>query len=263
MSRKRTLPDVYRSRKRVCAAPANHSGQEVLNTNGVDWNDGESSNHIDNSIVPNDTSCALAYLKNLFPVEKFEGRLPPVILQHQLYAIVTNRTVVDQQLMELRNSGKIKLFKLGTDASEFCVLFTEDYKSHVRKFIQNMSLNQAVIERFLTMVVDQCQDISLSKHKLMTELKFKDDEITQLVKACVLTVRDVGSWWMAFPGAGIFMKSFIRGRKAVLMMIRKCKYKEIIREELKSRKLPRIARLGMEYHIHDLIGADLVEWYVE
>ena len=46
MSRKRTLPDVYRSRKRVCAVPANHSGQEVLNTNGVDWNDGESSNHI-------------------------------------------------------------------------------------------------------------------------------------------------------------------------------------------------------------------------
>jgi len=46
MSRKRTLPDVYRSRKRVCATPANHSSQEALNTNGVDWNDGESSNHI-------------------------------------------------------------------------------------------------------------------------------------------------------------------------------------------------------------------------
>jgi len=53
----------------------------------------------DNSIVPNDTSCALAYLKNLFPVEKFEGRLPPIILQHQLYAIVSNRTLVDQQLV--------------------------------------------------------------------------------------------------------------------------------------------------------------------
>ena len=53
---------------------------------------------------------------------------------------------------------------------------------------------------------------------------------SQLVKACVLTVRDVGSWWIAIPSAGVFMKSFIRGRKAVLTMIRKCKYKEIIRE---------------------------------
>ena len=52
--------------------------------------------------------------------------------------------------MELRNSGKIKLFKFGSEASEFCVLFTEDYKSHVRKFIQNMSLNQAVIGKYTT-----------------------------------------------------------------------------------------------------------------
>ena len=53
---------------------------------------------------------------------------------------------------------------------------------------------------------------------------------SQLVKASVLTVRDVGSWWVAIPCAGVFMKTFIRGRKAVLMMIRKCKYKEILQK---------------------------------
>jgi hypothetical protein len=51
----------------------------------------------------------------------------------------------------------------------------------------------------------------------------------QLVKAGVLTVRDVGSWWLAIPSAGLYMKSFNRGRKAVLTMIRKSKYKEILR----------------------------------
>ena len=49
-----------------------------------------------------------------------------------------------------------------------------------------------------------------------------------LVKAGVLVVRDVGSWWFTIPGAGIFMKSHLRGRKAVLTMIRKCKYREIL-----------------------------------
>ena len=44
----------------------------------------------------------------------------------------------------------------------------------------------------------------------------------------MLTVRDVGSWWLAIPSAGLYMKSFIRGRKAVLTMIRKSKYKEIL-----------------------------------
>jgi len=55
--------------------------------------------------------------------------------------------------MELRNCGKIKLFKLGSEASEFCVLYADDYKSHVRKFIQNMSLNQAVIGKYLMRAV--------------------------------------------------------------------------------------------------------------
>lgn len=33
----------------------------------------------------------------------------------------------------------------------------------------------------------------------------------QLVNAGVLTVRDAGSWWLAVPGAGRFIKYFIKG----------------------------------------------------
>ena len=31
-------------------------------------------------------------------------------------------------------------------------------------------------------------------------------------------------------------------------------------QDLEERKLPKVARLGIIYHIHDIIGADLVEW---
>ena len=68
---------------------------------------------------------------------------------------------------------------------------------------------------------------------------------SQLVKASVLTVRDVGSWWIAIPCAGIYMKSFIRGRKAMLTMIRKCKYKEILQKVIIK---------------HDIINIDLVSF---
>ena len=44
----------------------------------------------------------------------------------------------------------------------------------------------------------------------------------------MLTVRDVGSWWLAIPNAGIFIKNFVRGRKATLMMIKKSKYREVL-----------------------------------
>ena len=51
----------------------------------------------------------------------------------------------------------------------------------------------------------------------------------QLLKASVLTVKAVGSWWLAVPNTGMFMKSLLRGRKAILTMIKKSKYKEILK----------------------------------
>ena len=34
----------------------------------------------------------------------------------------------------------------------------------------------------------------------------------QLVNTGILTTRDVGSWWLSIPGAGIFMKNFSNGK---------------------------------------------------
>ena len=35
---------------------------------------------------------------------------------------------------------------------------------------------------------------------------------SHLVNTGVLTTRDVGSWWLSIPGAGVFMKNFSNGR---------------------------------------------------
>lgn len=109
-----------------------------------------------------------------------------------------------------------------------------------------------------------------------------------LVNAGVLTVRDAGSWWLAVPGAGRFIKCFVKGmvpqghplgvfrssslthlpfpgpsppgRQAVLSMVRKAKYRELALSELLGRRAPSAVRLGLAYHVHDLIGAQLVDW---
>ncbi|XP_031518594.1 serine/threonine-protein kinase 19 isoform X2 [Papio anubis] len=80
-----------------------------------------------------------------------------------------------------------------------------------------------------------------------------------LVNAGVLTVRDAGSWWLAVPGAGRFIKYFVKGRQAVLGMVRKSKYRELLLSELLGRRAPAVVRLGLTYHVHDLIGAQLVD----
>lgn len=120
--------------------------------------------------------------------------------------------------------------------------------------------------------------------------------LRQLVNAGVLTVRDAGSWWLAVPGAGRFIKYFVKGilsaaealspsrtpfggssdlqtlltfpfscatspgRHAVLGMVRKAKYRELLLSELLGRRAPAAVRLGLAYHVHDLIGAQLVDW---
>lgn len=86
-----------------------------------------------------------------------------------------------------------------------------------------------------------------------------------LVNRGVLLVRDVGknsySWWFGIPGISPFVKSLTKGRGMVQQILKKAKYKELLRSELMSRKLT-VSKLPMEFHIHDIIGSDIVEWYV-
>lgn len=49
--------------------------------------------------TPTDTKSALSYISTIFPSEKFNNRLPPIVMRHQIYAFVKNRTQVDRELV--------------------------------------------------------------------------------------------------------------------------------------------------------------------
>ena len=55
------------------------------------------------SLPVSQTEDCLLYLRTLFPVGAFDvtphHRLPPIILKHQLYALIPDRTLVDRQLV--------------------------------------------------------------------------------------------------------------------------------------------------------------------
>jgi serine/threonine-protein kinase 19 len=57
----------------------------------------------DSSSLVSETEDSLLYLRSLFPVGAFDTsphhRLPPIVLKHQLYALLTDRTLVDRQLV--------------------------------------------------------------------------------------------------------------------------------------------------------------------
>ncbi|XP_075411528.1 winged helix repair factor 1 [Tenrec ecaudatus] len=201
---------------------------------------------------------AIAELVRLFPRGLFEDALPPIALRSQLYSLVPDRTVADRQLKELQEQGEVRVVQLGFDLDAHGIILTEDYRTKVLEACEGRPYAGAV-QKFLTAVLPACGDLSFQQDQMIQTFGFRDPEITQLVNAGVLTVRDAGSWWLAVPGAGRFIKYFVKGRQAVLGMVRKAKYRELLLSEALSRRTPAAVRLGLSYHVHDLIGAQLVD----
>ncbi|XP_045681812.1 serine/threonine-protein kinase 19 isoform X2 [Phyllostomus hastatus] len=195
---------------------------------------------------------AVAELVRLFPRGLFEDALPPIALRSQVYSLVPDRTAADRQLKELQEQGEIRVVQLGFDLDAHGIILTEDYRTRVLKACSGRSYAGAV-QKFLASVLPACRDLSFQQDQMTQTFGFTDTEITQLVNAGIFTVRDAGSWWLAVPGAGRF------GRQAVLGMVRKAKYRELLLSELLGRRVPASVKLGLAYHVHDLIGAQLVD----
>ncbi|XP_047428215.1 serine/threonine-protein kinase 19-like isoform X2 [Mugil cephalus] len=207
---------------------------------------------------PADIRSSLVYLMTLFPRKIFNDTLPQIVMKHQLYSMHSCKTWVDKEVNKLREQGELLMFQFGFDADTFGLVFTSDYKAKVLAGEEG-KVSGATVERFLEKVVSSCMDLSFSKDQMLREFLFTDSEITQLVKSGVLTVRDAGSWWLSIPNSGKFTKYFIQGRKAVLSMVKKSKYNEILKTEIEERRTTSQVKFHMKYHIHDIIGAELVE----
>ncbi|KAM8724720.1 serine/threonine-protein kinase 19 [Acanthopagrus latus] len=213
---------------------------------------------VSNGDGPTDIRSTLEYLMTLFPRKLFNDALPQIVLKHQLYSIHHDKTLVDKELNKLRERGEVLMFQLGFDAEAFGLIFASDYKAKVLAAEEGRA-TRAAVERFLEKVLSSSTDLSFSKDQMLREFLFTDSEITQLVKAGVLTVRDAGSWWLSIPNSGKFTKYFLRGRKAVLGMVKKSKYSEVLQAELEERRTTVHVKFHMKYHVHDIVGAELVE----
>ncbi|KAK7788760.1 hypothetical protein R5R35_013292 [Gryllus longicercus] len=210
---------------------------------------------VQNAQLPSDTESAITYLKSTFPLEKFNEKLPPVLLVHQIYSIVQCKTTVDKQIRALQSKGTIRLFKLGGEETAFVIIYTEDLQKHISKNCPQ----KHVVNIFVNDILPSVQDVIIEKSILKNNFSLSDSCISELMNCGLLAARSITSFWFSFPNAGEFMKTYLRGRKSVIRTIRKCKFSEILQNELEQRKLEKQAKLGMKYHIHDIIGAELVQ----
>ncbi|XP_057367027.1 serine/threonine-protein kinase 19-like [Daphnia carinata] len=196
---------------------------------------------------------ALRQLSMLFPEEKFLGRVPRVVMKHMIYSRIPNRTLVDKEIDELNQTGVIRLFKLGSEEESLAVLFMEQYE----ELIERKCTDLALAKKFIIKILKQIKEISVEKAVLISA-GFTETDIKTIINNCLLTVRTSTTYWFAFPGAGEFMKVYAKGRQNVIRLVKKSKYQQILQNELGQRDMRKTVQLGVQYHIHDIIGADLV-----
>lgn len=209
------------------------------------------------------------------------GCLPPLLLKHQLYVMVGDATAVERDLHRLMRERAVRLVHMNLGADEHAVVLAEDFSTHVRRTCENLGgpapeqvilcarclfLRATVkfdqfahkVDFFLDLVLES-SSISLSKEQLHRQAHLSEADITALVKAGALHIRDAVSLWIGIPNMGGFVDLVRKGRQAVLRCIRRAKYKEMLEHVLEQRKLRDTQRLGSRFHIQDAVGLQLVE----
>jgi len=173
-------------------------------------------------------------------------------MQHMLYAHLDNRTLVDRRVNELIESGRLRAIRLGTLDEETALVDLEEYV----QFCLSKPKNETVMKKFLDMV--KLQPSQVYSREQFAE-KFSEHDVTELVQMGVLTRRNIiGSYWLSAPGIGKFVRCLEKGRKALLLHLRKSKFKQLLRRSIEEKKFTQ-SNLSSTFLIDDAIGIDAVD----
>lgn len=80
--------------------------------------------------------------------------------------------------LSLRDSGRVRLFKLGVSEDQYCLVWTEDYRNHLRTVLGRTQL----CDKFMRVVLPGNQEVSITRGQLREEMKLSEEEITYVVR---------------------------------------------------------------------------------
>ncbi|KAJ4834295.1 hypothetical protein Tsubulata_028305 [Turnera subulata] len=234
----------------------------------------ETSNHdqtpsLEESLTFSDTLVALRIMRAQFPhIDKVSIR--PFVLRSQLYSSVKDRTQVDRELESLRREKVLRIFKLNTGQDDHAIMFLEDYLTQIDRVVKRIEEKKQadveVFEWFKTHVLDTKLDPSIGHQELCLLLshggKFVDKHISLLINAGLLTRQliDPNMYWFAIPSIGSLLKGLSQGRKELISLLSRRRYKEMMLAPLEKKRL-RMSPLDMRFHLRDLIGSGLLKTF--
>ncbi|XP_014513448.1 serine/threonine-protein kinase 19 isoform X1 [Vigna radiata var. radiata] len=240
--------------------------------------DAGNTSSLEDDLTFTDTSVALRIMRAQFPhIQK--GSVEPFILKSQLYSSVKDRTQVDRELESLRRDKVLRLFKLNTGQDDHAVMFLDDYLNQIDRVVKRMEGKKVeeyeVFGWLKTHVLDSKLETGIEHQELDTKWfsvlrmvflmqcsllslggKVKDSHISVLINAGVLTRQliDPNMYWFSIPNIGSHLKGIVQGRKEIISLLSRRRYKEMMLSSLEKKRL-RTSPLDVRFHLRDLIGS--------
>ncbi|GER29679.1 serine/threonine-protein kinase [Striga asiatica] len=246
----------------------------------------ESENDVDNpkalsgeeNYTFSDTLMALRMMHAQFP-QIAKVSIQPFILRSQLYSSIKDRTQVDRELESFRRDKVLRIFKLNTGQDDHAIMFLDDYIKQIdyvtRRMEEKNKNDGTVFDWFKTHVIQLKLDTSISHQELCQLLSLggtvEEEHISKLIsagliflclysnygRAILFKIRqliDPDMYWFSIPNIGSVLKGLSQGRKELLSILNRRKYKEMILASLEKKRL-RLSPLDMRFHLRDLIGS--------
>lgn len=208
-----------------------------------------------------DTLVALQMMRAQFPAKV---SVQPFVLRSQLYSSIMDRTQVDRDLESLRRDRVLRVFKLNTGQDDHAIMLMDDYVNQIegvmRRLEEKKQNDVIVFEWFKMHVIQSKLDTSIGHEELCSLLSLggvvKEDHITQLINAGLLVCQliDRNMYWFSIPNIGSMLKGFSQGRKELLSLLNRKRYKEMLLATLEKKRL-RLSHLDIRFHLRDLIGS--------
>ncbi|XP_021982231.1 serine/threonine-protein kinase 19 isoform X3 [Helianthus annuus] len=161
----------------------------------------------------------------------------------------------------LRREKVLRVFKLNTGQDDHALMFMEDYLKQMKRAVKSMETKkQGVFEWFEVHVIHSKPEPCIGHQELLSLLslggKVKDEDISLLINAGLLTRQLIDSemYWFAIPNIGSVLKGLTQGRKELLSLLNRKKYKEMMLAILEKKRL-RLSPLDIRFHLRDLLGS--------
>ncbi|CAM8925558.1 unnamed protein product [Rhodiola kirilowii] len=221
----------------------------------------------EDTLTFSDTLVALRMMRAQFP-SMDKATVEPFILRSQLYSSLQDRTQVDRELEMLKQDNMLRIFKLNTGQDDDAIMFMDDYMNQIGRAVKKLELKNEdeikVFDLFKTHVVYSKLEPSIGHDELLSLLsnggRVNDDSISLLINAGLLTRKliDPNLYWFAIPNIGAILKGLSQGRKELLSLLNRTKYKEMMQATLEKKRL-RNSPMDMRFHLRDLIGSGLLK----